>query len=154
MSQGDIYEGVPIWLPPEDALDPWDVTVGEVMVLTPSCMIDKQDVDESLLLVAPVVEVAAREWRPADIAILKDSDCVHGYMYLPPEGPWPERVVEFLRAEPIRFRLLDRCEKQSQLTYPAYQQLMRKLGIFFSLGHYPATGYEPTTGDFPDGIEA
>jgi hypothetical protein len=153
MSQGDIYQGVPIWLPPSDAMDPWDVTAGEVIVLTPSCMIDKQNVDDRLILVAPVVPLDEREWEPSDIAILSDNDCVHAYMYLPAEGPWPARVVEFLRAQPIRYSLLDRCQRQSQLSYTAYQQLMRKLGIFFSLGHTSAADYEPNLEDFPDGID-
>ena len=74
-------------------------------------------------------------------------------MYLPAEGQWPERVVAFLQAQPIRYRLLDRCVKQTQLTYRANQQLMRKLTIFYSTAHVAATEFRPMADDFPDGTD-
>jgi hypothetical protein len=129
---------------------PWDVMVGTVMVLTASCWIDKQrDEAERLCLVAPVVAVDQMEWRPADLAMLRDQDCLHPYMFLPAESEWPERVVKFLDAQPIRYSLLNRCRRQTQLTYTANQQLMRKLALFFSTAHVPAVQFRPMSDDFP-----
>jgi hypothetical protein len=148
-AQGDIFDRVPIWLPPFDVLEPWDVTKGEAMVLTPSCLIDRTP-EDGLILVAPVVTVGERDFRPADLAILQEDDCLHSYFYLPPEGPFAERVVEFARAQPIRRALLERCERPTQLTYEATQQLMRKLTIYFTRAHPDATSFEPPADDFPD----
>jgi hypothetical protein len=154
MSQGDIYSLVPHWLPPRDALEPWDVTTLDAMVLTASCWIDKQrDEDERLCLVAPLLDVADIQFNAADLAMLRDNDCLHQYMYLPPEGSFPERVVAFLRAQPIRYRLLERCPRETQLTYAANQQLMRKLTMFYSTAHVTATEFRPMTDDFPNGMD-
>jgi hypothetical protein len=154
MSQGDIYSQSPIWLPPRDVIEPWDITAGEVMVLTASCWIDKQrDPTERLCLVAPVLDVGSIAFTDADKAMMRDNDCLHQYMYLPPESDWPERVVMFLRAHPIRFALLERCPRQAQLTYGATQQLMRKLTMFYSTAHLPASQFLPISDDFPDGID-
>jgi hypothetical protein len=154
MSQGDIHSDVPIWVPPDDALDPGDVSSGEVIVLTASCWVDKQRVEsERLLLVAPLFEVDAVPLNAADRNMLTTTDCLHQFMYLPAEGAWPERVVALLHAQPIRFSLLSRCPRQSQLTYRANQQLMRKLTMFYSTAHVPAEQFRPISDDFPEGID-
>jgi hypothetical protein len=106
-----------------------------------------------LCLVASVIETGDIGFSRADLAMLRDQDCLHQYMYLPPEGPWSERVVAFLQAQPIRYCLLDRSAKQTQLTYRPNQQLMRKLTIFYSTAHVAAADFRPIADDFPDGFD-
>jgi hypothetical protein len=135
-------------------MDPWDVAAGEVMVLTASCWIDKQrDEAERLCLVAPLFTVESVAFAPPDLVMLRDYDCLHQYMYLPSEAGHPERVVSFIHAQPIRFTLLNKCEKLTQISHAANRQLMRKLTMFYSTAHVSATDFQPMSDDFPDGTD-
>lgn len=130
LSQGDVFEDVPFFAPPEYADDPWDLESADVMVLTRSCEIDKATDAGAVVQIAPVRPLDNAPLTDAQRGTLRDTDCMHRVMYLPAEQEWPERLVYLFQAEPIRKVLLLRAKRQTQLTRTATQWLLRKLVIY------------------------
>lgn len=148
LSQGDIFEDAPMWRLPDDPSDDVLVVAGSLMLLTPSCMIDKPLGNPRSLQVAPVVPVDTLGVSAGLADLMRESDCHHPVMYLPEEAYRPERAVLLYRAQSMPLAILERAGKDSRLTYEATQQLMRKLTLYWTGAHFARTAFRPPEDDF------
>jgi len=146
VSQGDIFEDVPIVVAPGPVDGEHDVTSAECMVLTASCNIDHR---ADQLLVCPVAPMANLGLDRGIIKEIREYDCHHRLMYLPAEDDRPERMALIYKAQSIDRHVLESCDRQSQLTADATRQLMRKLVLFLSGNHFPRATFSLAPDDFP-----
>jgi hypothetical protein len=148
VSQGDIFEDVPLAVSPGGPEDALQITSEEAMVLTASCMIDHR-ADE--LQVAPVITIDRLGFGDGLMNEIREYDCHHRVMYLPMEGGKPERAVRLDKAQPISRHILESCDRQSQLTAEATRHLMRKITLYSTGNHFPRDKFALAPDDFaPD----
>ena len=126
--------------------DGGEITAEEAMVLTASCHIDRRT---DWLVIAPVMRPARVGIDDRLIGELREYDCHHRVMYLPPVGEQVERIVRLDRQQPISRHVLERCERDSQLTLEATRQLMRKLVLYQTGNHFPRATFALAPDDFP-----
>jgi hypothetical protein len=146
VSQGDVFEDVPVYIAPGRPGAELDLTAAEAMVLTASCYIDHR---AEQLLVCPVVPLVDLDLSDGVINEMREYDCHHRLMYLPGEDGRPERAGLLYKAQAIDRHVLEACDRQSQLTADATRQLMRKLVLFFTGNHFPRDRFTLAPDDFP-----
>ena len=103
-SQGDIFPAVPLRIPLEGLQGALKYD-GEAIVVSHDCDCDKAtgrapgaDPDSVLVTVAPVhLLTALSGGLPGDV---RDGR-VYRYFYLPPEGGYPEKCVDFALLQPM-----------------------------------------------------
>jgi hypothetical protein len=149
LAQGDIFADVPLILVPGTFEEQTDLTSGDAIVLTHSCVLEKQP-GRRQVTIAPVVPLEAAGVPETALAEFVETDCIHTLMYLPDEG-LGQRVALLFRSQPIRRDILEACDRSSRLTEEANRQLMRKLTLLWTGLHYPRAGFEVADGDFPPG---